>query len=167
MKFKKNSNEAVSPVVGVMLMLVVVIIIAAVVSAFAGGLATSTEKAPSAAIKIGDYNITVYDNGYGDNNHDVTNMTFIHMGGDALTLSKTKILLEKDAASMSYDLTEFDSNKDGKWTAGEILEIHKKEGASSYGVLGQSLVSDTEISWKVLTSDGKIIANGKYVIKYY
>ncbi|MDP3565376.1 MAG: type IV pilin, partial [Methanoregula sp.] len=35
---KRNNSNAVSPVVGVMLMLVVVIIIAAVVSAFAGGL---------------------------------------------------------------------------------------------------------------------------------
>lgn len=37
-KFQKNGEEAVSPVVGVMLMLVVTIIIAAVVSAFSGGL---------------------------------------------------------------------------------------------------------------------------------
>lgn len=47
---KKNDNEGVSPVVGVMLMLVVTIIIAAVVSAFAGGMQTSTEKAPQLTI---------------------------------------------------------------------------------------------------------------------
>ena len=46
----KHGEEAVSPVVGVMLMLVVTIIIAAVVSAFAGGLATSTPKAPTLAM---------------------------------------------------------------------------------------------------------------------
>jgi len=43
---KEGLDEAVSPVVGVMLMLVVTIIIAAVVSAFAGGLASSQQKAP-------------------------------------------------------------------------------------------------------------------------
>jgi len=46
-----RNYDAVSPVVGVMLMLVVTIIIAAVVSAYAGGLGQSTPKAPQ--INIG------------------------------------------------------------------------------------------------------------------
>ena len=46
-----NGREAVSPVVGVMLMLVVTIIVAAVVSAFAGGLTESTSKAPQVILK--------------------------------------------------------------------------------------------------------------------
>jgi FlaG/FlaF family flagellin (archaellin) len=48
----KRGDEAVSPVVGVMLMLVVTIIIAAVVSAFAGGLTKSTDKAPTANLQV-------------------------------------------------------------------------------------------------------------------
>ena len=44
-------EQAVSPVVGVMLMLVVTIIIAAVVSAFAGGAIGSQTKTPQATIK--------------------------------------------------------------------------------------------------------------------
>jgi archaeal type IV pilus assembly protein PilA len=45
---RKNSDEAVSPVVGVMLMLVVTIIIAAVVSGFAGGLiGGNNQKTPT------------------------------------------------------------------------------------------------------------------------
>lgn len=47
MKVNFKNTEAVSPVVGVMLMLVVTIIIAAVVSAFAGGMAGNQQKAPS------------------------------------------------------------------------------------------------------------------------
>lgn len=50
---KRNGNpdqDAVSPVVGVMLMLVVTIIIAAVVSGFAGGLAGGTQKAPQVTL---------------------------------------------------------------------------------------------------------------------
>lgn len=49
---QKNGEEAVSPVIGVMLMLVVVIIIAAVVSAFAGNTVSGTQKAPSATVEI-------------------------------------------------------------------------------------------------------------------
>ncbi|MDP3563469.1 MAG: type IV pilin, partial [Methanoregula sp.] len=49
---KQLTENAVSPVVGVMLMLVVVIIIAAVVSAFAGGLGTNTKKAPQVSLEV-------------------------------------------------------------------------------------------------------------------
>jgi FlaG/FlaF family flagellin (archaellin) len=51
-QFRRNADDAVSPVVGVMLMLVVTIIIAAVVSAFAGGLASEQKKAPTAAMEM-------------------------------------------------------------------------------------------------------------------
>ena len=46
MNLKERNEDAVSPVIGVMLMLVVTIVIAAVVAAFAGGLATETEATP-------------------------------------------------------------------------------------------------------------------------
>ena len=48
----RENDEAVSPVIGVMLMLVVTIIIAAVVSGFAGGLAGTTQKAPQLAMDV-------------------------------------------------------------------------------------------------------------------
>lgn len=46
----RTHTDAVSPVVGVMLMLVVTIVIAAIVSAFAGGLQSNTQKTPNAQI---------------------------------------------------------------------------------------------------------------------
>jgi hypothetical protein len=70
--YEKN-EEAVSPVVGVMLMLVVTIIIAAVVSGFAGGLAGSQETAPQASIAVST--------GYTDGNFDIK---FEHQGGDPI-----------------------------------------------------------------------------------
>ncbi len=45
-----RGDEAVSPVIGVMLMIVVTVIIAAVVSAFAGGYSDDDRKAPTAVI---------------------------------------------------------------------------------------------------------------------
>ena len=47
---KSNKEDAVSPVIGVMLMLVVTIVIAAVVAAFASGLGGDVEAAPTAVI---------------------------------------------------------------------------------------------------------------------
>jgi archaeal type IV pilus assembly protein PilA len=50
---KKHCEDAVSPVVGVMLMLVVTIIIAAVVSGFAGGLiGSNNQKSPTLAMDV-------------------------------------------------------------------------------------------------------------------
>lgn len=57
-------EDAVSPVVGVMLMLVVTIIIAAVVSGFAGGLMSSTEKPPTIAMDV-----SIANNGYWTGSH--------------------------------------------------------------------------------------------------
>lgn len=52
MKEQRMAEDAVSPVIGVMLMLVVTIIIAAVVSGFAGGLAASQETAPQLTMDV-------------------------------------------------------------------------------------------------------------------
>lgn len=67
-----KSSDAVSPVVGVMLMLVVTVIIAAVVSAFSGGLVGDQSKVPQATIK-GTFSIT-------------DGMQILHLGGDPLPM---------------------------------------------------------------------------------
>ncbi|HTY14617.1 MAG TPA: type IV pilin N-terminal domain-containing protein [Methanoregulaceae archaeon] len=74
---KQNSEHAVSPVVGVMLMLVVTIIIAAVVSGFAGGLIKGQAKAPQATIQ-GKFSVT-------------SGLQIIHAGGDAIPTSGIEI----------------------------------------------------------------------------
>jgi hypothetical protein len=70
-----NHEDAVSPVVGVMLMLVVVIIIAAVVSAFAGGTVSGVKKVPQATF-TGKFSIS--------NGFEIT-----HAGGDGLAAADT------------------------------------------------------------------------------
>ncbi len=81
----KERESAVSPVVGVMLMLVVTIIIAATVSAFAGGLVGTSDKAPQASF---DVKIV----------HTVQSwaieptMTITHLGGDPIDTARTKII---------------------------------------------------------------------------
>ena len=51
---RTKSEDAVSPVIGVMLMLVVTIVIAAVVAAFAGGLGADAETAPTTVLDVHD-----------------------------------------------------------------------------------------------------------------
>ena len=76
---KKNHENAVSPVVGVMLMLVVTIIIAAVVSAFAGGSVSGVKKVPQATI-TGKFSIS-------------DGLQIIHSGGDGLTTTETVFII--------------------------------------------------------------------------
>lgn len=87
---RNRSEEAVSPVVGVMLMLVVTIIIAAVVSSFAGGLATSTEKAPNAVLDVKIYeqytNALPYMGTY-----NYPSFQIKMLGGETLDTSKMKL----------------------------------------------------------------------------
>ncbi len=91
MKTKLFSNEdAVSPVVGVMLMLVVTIIIAAVVSGFAGGLVETQEKAPQ---------ITLIAEA-----HDGSHILIEHLGGDPLDTGSVTVRTYIPAGSFS-DLT--------------------------------------------------------------
>ncbi len=59
---KRNDADAVSPVVGVMLMLVVTLIIAAVVSAYSSGMVLPYDKAPT-----GSFNCKIVNGGTWDN----------------------------------------------------------------------------------------------------
>ncbi|MFA6362875.1 type IV pilin [Methanoregula sp.] len=85
---QKNARnyDAVSPVVGVMLMLVVTIIIAAVVSAFSGGVAQSTPKAPQISL--------------GAEAHNNTYIILDHKGGD--TISGSSITIKTYIPSGKY-----------------------------------------------------------------
>ncbi|MBN2734078.1 MAG: type IV pilin N-terminal domain-containing protein [Methanomicrobiaceae archaeon] len=105
MVLKRNENsEAVSPVVGVMLMLVVTIIIAAVVSGSAGGLAGNTKAAPQASIDVDiEYNT--------DLGMDMTGsrVTFTLMSGDSIPT--------KDLAIITYYTNKSGDNFKHKQTA--------------------------------------------------
>ena len=78
----KKKEDAVSPVIGVMLMLVVTIVIAAVVAAFAGGIATDTEPTPSVILEA-----TVYEMG-GENKDNVVLQS---LSGDRLEFAKLSV----------------------------------------------------------------------------
>jgi len=81
---KPANYEAVSPVIGVMLMLVVTIIIAAVVAAFASGSMANTAKTPSATLK------GVYSQSSG--------MQIVHAGGDVIPMSNLLVTVSNDAS---------------------------------------------------------------------
>ena len=86
----RTNDDAVSPVIGVMLMLVVTIIIAAVVSGFAGGLAEGAKTAPQASIAV--------KTGYGYNYYGTEidtrtfDISFEHLSGDPIPTRDIEII---------------------------------------------------------------------------
>lgn len=95
------SEDAVSPVVGVMLMLVVTIIIAAVVAAFSGGLGSDSSSAPIATLKvtpvieaIEDTDKTNWEEDYPAGFSADNGLLFEHNGGDSFDLSDIKVQLQ-------------------------------------------------------------------------
>lgn len=92
MKRTENKENAVSPVVGVMLMLVVTIVIAAVVTLFATGVVTSTEKAPVAVLDVNIYKSA--DVGGTMSSTYAPDFTIDHIAGDPLKTSDLKITVD-------------------------------------------------------------------------
>lgn len=82
----RQRNDAVSPVIGVMLMLVVTIIIAGVVTAFTTGIVDTTSVVPNAYF---DVNINIDESVTGD---DYCIMTIEHLGGDSIDTSELQIV---------------------------------------------------------------------------
>ena len=80
-------DNAVSPVVGVMLMLAITVMIAAIVSAAAGGLSASEKKAPSATLDVTIYAAKTY----GD--CTVPSMTIRHVSGAVLPTRDLQLVL--------------------------------------------------------------------------
>ena len=77
-------EDAVSPVIGVMLMITVTIIVAAVVAAFVGGASTQFEKTPQASMRV-------YCDWSEDDLSDF-NIIFEHLSGDPLRTEDLRIV---------------------------------------------------------------------------
>ena len=105
----KRSNimdeEAVSPVVGVMLMLVVTIIIAAIVAGFSGGVVGSEKSAPQSSFVVG-YNAQIIDtdktNAQADSPKTNNGLTFRLVSGDTVSLDNIMIELQSGADSIKF-----------------------------------------------------------------
>ena len=107
----KKKEDAVSPVIGVMLMLVVTIVIAAVVAAFAGGLGSDVEMAPTAAL-----NIDIYSDG---------EIKIEHLSGEALVTKDISIKVTDADGAVKADanLYEKGSYKELSFTPGTTTKV--------------------------------------------
>ena len=110
MKQKERNEDAVSPVIGVMLMLVVTVVIAAVVTAFATGMAgDSTSTTPMALLEADNQQMTMIDI---MNDEYITigqapalnSFDIVHKGGDEMALENIQVLIEPSGSDSSYGI---------------------------------------------------------------
>jgi len=138
MKFEKN-EEAVSPVIGVILMVAITVILAAVIAAFVFNLGGSQEKAPTASIVVA-------------NNPDTTNydLKISHKGGDTLKGGDWKLSVVPVGTAPTYNLSV--SGAPGELSVGAQINV-------STNTIGSTLVNST------LVEGGAALASGKYDVK--
>ncbi|MFC6974313.1 type IV pilin [Halomicroarcula sp. GCM10025709] len=101
-----NDDDAVSPVIGVILMVAITVILAAVIASFVLGLGDQTQNATPQASFSFDYqaNSNIASNlGTGNVSNTDGNLTITHDGGDSI------------AADEVYVRGEFDSGASGNW----------------------------------------------------
>jgi len=129
---RTKSEDAVSPVIGVMLMLVVTIIIAAVIAAFASEVGVDAEPSPNTVIDVVDISEGYYDNtlyGYAEYTTEYS-VTLNCLYGDTLDLSKISMnIFMKDGSGDTIEIPQ--KSIDGTISAGETKKLPLPSDASN------------------------------------
>ncbi len=133
-----KEEDAVSPVIGVILMVAITVILAAVIAAFVFGMGPP-EQAPQAAIRAAAYN---------DGTHNVVKLE--HQGGDAviMTSANTKITLDGSDVGM----TNLTTDAVRRFEAGEILYISDNgtEQLSNVSLADSSYTAGSTVNVKII-----------------
>lgn len=155
MKLKKTeTDDAVSPVVGVMLMLVVTILVAAVVTTFATGLTSETTPTPQAVFSV-EYD--AFEHAFSK----TAVITWTHKGGDTLDPNSVELILEEYGQVTKCSI----GDDKGILTASPIGGI----GVGSKIVLDGTKMSSTmlygQTTWSFIDKNtGNKIATGSFFI---
>ena len=161
-------QDAVSPVVGVMLMLAVTVMIAAVVSTYAGGFSDGAEKSPQSSLRVtpdvGQHRIY-----------------FEHNGGDPFTLSSINVVLRSGDNKTSLSSNDIGSSKlrafeevgssgsgtDTAVKAGDTFFIEGEDDGSDTGTKFGNVIltNNTRITWLVVDREtSKTISMGMFYL---
>jgi len=160
--------DAVSPVVGVMLMLAVTVMIAAIVSTYAGGFSGGADKSPQSSI-------------HATPNINLHRIYFEHDGGDPFMLSSINIVLHANDNKTSLSLTDAGSSRVSRFEevgssvegndtaimAGDTFFIEGQSTGSGTAMKFGSMVlnNNTKITWLIVDKEtGKSISTGSFYL---
>ena len=154
MKPETKKEDAVSPVVGVMLMLVVTIVIAAVVAAFAGGLAADTESTPNAIFEVTYSNVTTTGNWGGS----LYETYFLQKGGDSIKIDELSIKIGRDDFSQLGSISPTTVSGSSSIHSGDMIQVNMDGKIAS-------LYSGDVLEWQVIyKKTGNVIASGTFTV---
>ena len=119
---QKKSDDAVSPVIGVMLMLVMTVIVAAVITIFATGTVADTEPAPTAVLDVKIYDYYQAIPGTGGPDFHITQIS-----GDALDTKNLEIRLSWEHDGKSYFSTYSADSFAEKYPDGITSAMNKRD----------------------------------------
>lgn len=105
-----KEEDAVSPVIGVILMVAITVILAAVIAAFVFGMGPP-EQAPQSAIRAG-----------ADTLNSVNGIKLEHQGGDAVIFTSASTKITLDGTDVTMGLT-MNTTSAQRFEAGEVLYI--------------------------------------------
>ena len=145
MRKHERKEDAVSPVIGIMLMLVVTIIIAAVITGFAMDLSKDTNKSPTA----------LFDAQYEDGK-----FTLKHKGGDPIRLKDMTVSFEL-MLGKNKGITQIISGADGKLT---IPGQNGKDAASVGDAIIVDGISSSGFWTLTYAPTNGLIASGEIII---
>ena len=134
-KFSKD-EEAVSPVIGVILMVAITVILAAVIAAFVFGMSGSLSQSPP--------NVSIGARSSG------TDLIVTHNGGDVLLGTEWKISVVPQGTSPMY-ITSDD---------GDTFEVGQQMSFPTYPTAADPAYNFTAASWEFTTSTGGDFAAG-------
>ena len=156
-----TNDDAVSPVIGVMLMLVVTIVIAAVIAVFASGTVGDIEESSNVILKLEDYNIDVASG-------TIQDMTFVHKGGDVITTRDLKIRIDYGGDTYTFTVGGGDLSyctaSSTYWVAGEKCKFSDftlfliTEDDDYIEMI--PFTANTVFEWTIVDSSGQAIAKG-------
>ena len=127
-----KNEEAVSPVIGVILMIAITVVIAAVVASFAYGIIGGVAKAPNSALVVEDARV------------GNTNITVIHHGGDTIVdafdtsdpgnVTWKNLMVKYNGEDINWTATSnsvtLGGDTDANFASGEQLDINVTAGIS-------------------------------------
>lgn len=164
---QQRKDDAVSPVIGVMLMLVVTIIIAAVITGFATDLSADTSSTPMALFDT-DY-LEMGKAGASGSFSIVDSFGIVHKGGDAVLLKDIQISYST-MGGMNHGLLHIlgpedvsiigkETDRDTVITTGDVIKI-SADLSSSMTWINEG----DRVTWTIShTKSGGVIAKGEFI----
>lgn len=164
MNLRENTPEnAVSPVIGVMLMVVITVVIAAVISVFATGIiGDDSGRTPMVMLDVGEIGVSTTWSG-----SRLSSIEFIHRGGDSLSMDDIEISL---MGNVQHILSYFPGvngrvTVNGVDSSGTIAEAGDCIKVIIISNVNANIMSGETVTWTIYDKRTEgILASGDFVV---